>query len=246
VSAVSSAFVFDGLKMHLKARGMTYADLAKALKISQATVKRIFATRNCTLARLDSICELVQVEMAELARGAPRESRLINQLTPQQEEELASEPALLLAAVCALQQLRVDEMVQLFDLDETQCVKLLLRLERIGFLELHENNRIRLRVARTFAWIPDGPIMRYVKSQAGDFFQHAFGGPGEVMRMISVRVSSEARVALLRQVEQLVREYAEQHSADARLPLARRKHVTLLIAVRSWEPAFFKALRRPG
>jgi hypothetical protein len=64
--------------------------------------------------------------------------------------------------------------------------------------------------------------------------------------MISVRVSSESRSALLRQVEQLVREYAEQHSADARLPLAQRKHVTLLIAVRSWEPAFFKALRRPG
>jgi DNA-binding Xre family transcriptional regulator len=243
---VSSGFVFDGLKMHLKARGMTYADVASSLKISEATVKRIFATRNCTLERLDSICELVQVEMAELARGTPRESRLLNQLSPGQEEELASEPALLLVAVCALQQLRVDEIVELFRLDEAQCVKLLLRLERIGFLELHENNRIRLRVARTFAWIPDGPIMRYVKAQAGDFFQHSFGAPGEVMRMISVRVSSGSQVALLRQVEQLAREYAEQHSADARLPLAQRNHVTLLIAVRSWEPAFFKALRRSG
>jgi AcrR family transcriptional regulator len=242
---MSSAFVFDGLKMHLKARGMTYADVARSLKISEATVKRVFATRNCSLERLDSICELVQVEMAELARGMPRESRLLNQLSPGQEEELASEPALLLVAVCALQQLRVDEIVELFKVDEAQCLKLLLRLERIGFLELHEGNRIRLRVARTFTWIPEGPIMRYVKAQAGDFFQHSFGAPGEVMRMIGVRVSAESQVALLRQIEQLVREYAEQHSADARLPLAQRNHVTLLVAVRSWEPAFFKALRRP-
>ena len=33
---MSGAFVFDGLRMHLKARGMTYLDLAKALKISEA------------------------------------------------------------------------------------------------------------------------------------------------------------------------------------------------------------------
>ena len=80
---MSSAFVFDGLRMHLKARGMTYADVARALKISEATVKRIFATKSCTLERLDSICDLVQVDLAELARGAPRDDKLISRLTPQ-------------------------------------------------------------------------------------------------------------------------------------------------------------------
>ena len=39
---MSSPFVFDGLKMHLKARGLTYVDVARALRISEATVKRIF------------------------------------------------------------------------------------------------------------------------------------------------------------------------------------------------------------
>ncbi len=51
---MTSGFVFDGLRMHLRARGLTYAHVARALKISEATVKRIFATRNCTLDRLDS------------------------------------------------------------------------------------------------------------------------------------------------------------------------------------------------
>ena len=46
-----AGFVFDALKMHLKARGMTYADVARALKVSEPTVKRIFAGRNCTLKR---------------------------------------------------------------------------------------------------------------------------------------------------------------------------------------------------
>jgi hypothetical protein len=241
---VSSAFVFEALKMHLRARGMTYAAVARALKISEATVKRIFATRDCTLERLDSICELVQVDLAELARGMPRESRLINRLSREQEEEIMSDPALVLVAICALHQMRVEEMVELYQLDEAQCVMLLLRLERIGILEVHENNRIRLRISRTFSWIPDGPFMRYVKSQTGDFFDHGFDAPGELMHMVSVRVSAEAQVALLRQVEQIAHEYNEQHNADARLPLDKRQPVSVLLGVRSWEPALFKALRR--
>src|ERR1700752_1415328 len=102
---MASGFVFDGLKMHLKARKMNYADLARALKISEATVKRIFATRNCTLERLDKICELLEVDLAELARSGPREDRLVNRLTPSQEEQLLADPALLLVAVCAIQQM---------------------------------------------------------------------------------------------------------------------------------------------
>src|SRR5687767_7145148 len=139
---MSSAFVFDGLKMHLKARGLTYVDVARALKISEATVKRIFATRNCTLNRLNAICELLQVDLAELARGMPRENRLINRLTPEQEEELMSDPALMLVAVSALNQMRIDEISATYKLDQAKCLALLLRLERIGILELHEGNRI--------------------------------------------------------------------------------------------------------
>lgn len=241
---MSSSFVFDGLKMHLKARGMTYADLARALRLSEATVKRLFATRNCTLARLDSICEVLQVEMAELARGQPRQSRLIHQLTREQEEELMSDPALLVIAACALQGMSLQDMLELYRVDEARCVKLLLRLEKVGILELHERNRIRLRISRTFNWIPDGPMMRFVKSQAADFFDHAFDAPGEIMRLISVRVSQDGQVALLRRVEQLAREYAEQHTADSALPLEERKLVSVLLAVRRWEPQLFKKLRR--
>jgi len=240
---MAAGFVFEALKMHLKARGMTYADVAKALKISEPTVKRIFALKNCTLERLDEICQLVQVDLAELARGMPRESRLINRLTREQEEELMSDPALLLVAVSALHQMRVEEIMATYQLDEAQCVRALLRLEKIGILELHENNRIRLRIARTFSWIPEGPIMRYVKSQLPDFFAHPFDRPGQMMHMISIRLSRAAQVALLQQLEQIAREYSEQHNADARLPLDQRQPVSVLLAVRPWEPELFKSLR---
>jgi transcriptional regulator with XRE-family HTH domain len=239
-----ASFVFDGLKAHFKARGMTYADVARALKVSEPTVKRIFATRNCTLARLDSLCELAQVDLADLARGLPRADRLINRLTHEQEEELIRDPALLLVAVAAIHQLRLDEIVRVYRFDEAQCVKLLLRLEKLGILELHERNRIRLLLSRTFSWIPGGPIMRYVISQAADFFDHPFDAPGEVMRVLNLRISKDAQVALLRQMEQLAREYAEQAAADAHLPLDQRPALSVLFAARAWWPRIFKGLGR--
>jgi transcriptional regulator with XRE-family HTH domain len=239
-----SGFVFDALKMHLKARGMTYADVAHALKVSEPTVKRIFAGRNCTLRRLDQMCDVLQVELAELARGTPRAPRLISQLTRAQEEELMSDPALLCVAACAMHQMRLDEIVQLYRLPESQCLRLLLRLEKIGILELHENNRIRLRLSRAFSWLPNGPMMQFVRSQAPDFFGHAFDGPGELMRLVSVRLSVDAQVGLLKKIEQVVQEYAEQHAADARLPLDQRHPVTILLGVRAWEPKAFKSVRK--
>ena len=238
-----AGFVFDALKMHLKARGMTYADVARALKVSEPTVKRIFAGRNCTLKRLDEMCDVLQIELAELTRGMPRAGRLVGQLTRPQEEELMSDPALLCAAACAMHQMRLEEIVRLYGLEEAHCLRLLLRLERIGILELHEGNRIRLRLSRAFSWIPDGPMMRFVKSQAQEFFGHAFERPGELMRLVSVRLSHEAQVALLKKVEQVVQEYAEQHAADSRLPLEQRPPVTMLLGVRAWEPKAFKSLR---
>ena len=241
---MSSAFVFEGLKMHLKARGMTYADVARGLRISEPTVKRIFAQRNCDLRRLQKLCELIQVDLAELARGLPRSDRLIHRLTHEQEEELMADPRLFIVAVCAIHQMRVEDITSIYDIEPAECVALHLRLEKIGILELHENNRIRLRLARTFPWIPDGPIMRYAKSQCGDFFNYSFSGPGQLMRMITVRITREAQEALVKRLEEVAREYNDQHSADARLPLDERHQISVLLAVRPWEPASFKALRR--
>ncbi|MBL8481679.1 MAG: helix-turn-helix transcriptional regulator [Rhodocyclaceae bacterium] len=236
--------LFDALKLHFKARGLTYADAARALGISEASVKRIFSRRDCTLERFAALCELVQVDLGELVRGQPRSRRLLTRLTWEQEQTLVGDTRLLLVAVCALNQIRVDEMLAAYRLERSECIALLLRLEGLGLLELHPNDRIRLSVARTFAWIPNGPIMRYMSERAADYFRHPFDAPGESMRIVSVRVSAAAALGLVARLEQIAREYAEQHAADAVLPLAERPALSVCLAVRHWEPPEFRALAR--
>jgi transcriptional regulator with XRE-family HTH domain len=241
---MSFGYVFETLKAHLRARGMTYEDVARELDVSEATIKRVFSQQDCTMSRLEQICAVVQVDLPEIARGTPRETRLINQLTREQEQDIVDDVRLFIVAVCTMQSLRFEDIVATYKITPAQCVSLLARLDKIGFLELMPNNRYRLLVAKTFQWIPDGPIMRWAKVHAADYFDHLFDGPGETLRVINVRLSAEARKALLLRLEQLAAEYSEQHNTDAWLPMDQRYPLSLCLAVRPWEPKPFRDLRK--
>jgi DNA-binding Xre family transcriptional regulator len=242
----TSTFLFEAFKAHLRSRSLTYADLARGLGVSEGTVKRIFSRRRCSTAQLDAICEFLQVDLADLVRTVPRNRKLLECLTLQQEEEVTGDLMLFVVAVCALHLLRVEEMLQYYEMTEAECLSKLLRLERIGFLELHPGNRYRLLVARTFRWIPDGPITQLAKREMTDFFDHTFDASGELLQVLNVRVSDASRVALLSRLRQVAEAYNEQHVADAGLPLEQRHPLSVWLAVRAWEPRMFKALRRRG
>lgn len=241
---MSRIYIFQALKAHLKARRMTYQDLAKALELSEATVKRMFVTCDCSLERLEQVCNFLQVELSEIVRSSPRQKNLINQLSFKQEAELVSNKELLLCAVCVMNLWSFEDMVSHLNISETQCIQLLRRLEGIGFLELHPGCQYRLRVARDFSWIVGGPIMNMVKQMADEFFDHRFDAPGELIKIVNVRVAERSAESLKRRLEQIAQEYADQVSVDAHLPLDERPPMALCIAVRQWVPSFMHPLVR--
>jgi DNA-binding Xre family transcriptional regulator len=244
INKVIGNYLFEALRAHLRARGMTYEDLAKALKMSESAVKKMFSKRDCTLSRLDEICTVMQVDLSEIAKGNVRQSRLINELQREHEQEIVDDIRLFIVAVCVMQSLTFEEIVATYKLTATLCIATLARLDRIGFIELLPNNRYRLLVSRTFRWIPDGPIMRWTKAHAPDYFDHLFDGPGETLRVINVRLSEQSRVALLGRLDQLAYDYEEQHNADAWLKAHERFPLSLCLAVRPWEPRPFRDMRR--
>jgi hypothetical protein len=121
----------------------------------------------------------------------------------------------------------------------------LARLDRIGFIELLPNNRIKPLVARTFAWIPNGPIMQAFKRNAADFFDCDFGKPGELMLLLNGRLSPASTVALVERLKRVAREFSDQHRDDAALPAVERPAVSLLIACRPWRISAMRPMERP-
>ena len=142
--------VVDALKRALRARGVTYADVAKALRLSEASVKRLFSSGHFTLDRFEQVCEVARTSLSELAKSIDDGSEDITQLTLEQEREIMADHKLLLVALCALNHLTLEQMTQTYEVSKAKCIRLLVALDRIKFLELLPNNRIKLRVTRAF------------------------------------------------------------------------------------------------
>ena len=60
------------LKKQLRAQGKTYADVAQLLDLSEASVKRLFASQSFTLQRLEQLCDWLQIEFSELMQQIGR------------------------------------------------------------------------------------------------------------------------------------------------------------------------------
>jgi transcriptional regulator with XRE-family HTH domain len=237
--------IVEALKRALKARGVTYAQVARALDLSEPSVKRMFASGHFTLERLEQACELARTSITELARAVEGGRDDVSQLTAEQERAIMSDRKLLLVALCALNHLTLEQMVQAYTLTKAECIVLLVKLDRIQLLELLPGNRIKLRVTRAFAWLPNGPIQQYFKARAqSEYFASSFDRPGELMLMVNgmlTRASADAVAAKLRRV---ANEFTQTHHDEAHLPLGERRAVSLVMAIRPWELEEFRDLRR--
>jgi DNA-binding Xre family transcriptional regulator len=235
----------DALKSVLRARGVTYAKLAKGLGLSEASVKRVFASRSFTLERLDHVCAFLGIEISDLAKMVAQESASPERLSLSQEKVLVSDPKLLLVAVHALNHWSFKDIADTYTLPRAECIRLLARLDKLGIIDLMPNNKIRVRVARNFAWLPDGPIQQYFRRQVqNDFFRSRFDEPGELMVFVSGMLSRTGNAAIQSRMKRLSAEFAEMHNQDLEQPLSERFGTSLLIALRPWIPESFKAYRR--
>jgi hypothetical protein len=235
-------FIFNILRSHIKARHLTYSHIAKELDTSEQTVKRIFLQQDCSIERLELMCDFLHLDLRELIKSSPRPRKFIQHLTYKQEEEIAQNHQLLMVAVCTMSLWRFEDMTTHLQMSAKSTEDLLRQLDKMGFLDLLTHNRYRLHVASDFSWITDGPIMRMVKSMAGDYFDHLFEGEGEILKIINVRCSPSAANKLKARLEQVAQEYADQVTIDSNLPLLERPPLSICIAARRWMPEQLQAL----
>ncbi len=231
------------LKRTLRAARITYADIAIHLEMSEANVKRLFATQSFTLQRLEAICEMINMDLGDLFSLLESERRRIRHLTRQQEQELVGDVKLLLVAVSVRNQMSFDEIVHRYRLSESETIRHLAQLDRLGIIELLPGNRLKLTIDEHFEWLPDGPIERFYQQQIqGPFLDDRFDAEIELRQFQFGLLGESASHSMIRKLRDLAREFTEHHRVDAHLPLNQRYSMGLLIAMRPWELGIFKPL----
>lgn len=233
------------LKTALKAQGKTYADVATALDLTEASVKRIFSQQNFSLERLDRICLMLGMEISDLVQMMNERRQQLQQLSWAQEQELTGDVALMLVAVCVLNRWTMDEIVGYYRISQHQCIRHLARLDRLKLIELLPKNRIRLLVAPNFSWIENGPIQQFFQKKIGqEFFHTGFNREDESLIVLNGMLSSQSNAELQRKLRRLAREFDALNNDDAALGLEERRGATLVLALRDWRFGLFKPIIR--
>ena len=233
------------LKATLKSRSITYDELARRLKLSHASVKRLFAEETFTLKRIEDICNVLEIDFFDLARIARGASADTDEMTTAQEQALADDARLLGMFYLVFNEWTFEEILGTYDINKAECTKLLLQLDKLRLIELGANNALRLKVPRTIRLQRDGPIRRsHGKSVINDFLQVEFAEVGGYFRF-EFRDLSRASVAHLeRKLERIAQEFNELAELDGYLPPDQRQTVGLALGMRPWTMAWMTGLSK--
>ena len=231
------------LKQELKKSSFTYSDVAGHLNMSEANVKRLFATQRFTLQRLEEICLLLKMELSDLFKLYEDSRHRISCLNLEQEKELVSDSKLLLVAVSVRNHLTFQDIIENYQIAETECIHYLAQLDRLKIIELLPENRIKLLIDEHFNWLPHGPIEQFFQQQIQTQFLKANFNKELDCRLFQFGLLGDSSTQIiLGKLKSLAQEFTDLHRQDLKLPLNKRHNLGLLIAMRPWELDVFKPL----
>jgi DNA-binding Xre family transcriptional regulator len=240
-----SAVLIEVLKSALRQRGITYAQVATALGLSESSVKRLFAHKDMPLSRLESICEVMKLELADLFDLTRSTQRRSTELTEEQERALVEDPKLLMVGILVLSHWTVAEILEEYQLTQAQLIGLLTKLDRLRIIDLLPDNRIKLRLARNFDWRKGGPIQQFFEARVQrQFFDSSFLGAGELRLTVHGSLSPRSNAILQQRMRKVAEELDALAEEDKQLAQDARPGTTMVLAIRPWEMSLFTELRR--
>ncbi|MEJ0035776.1 MAG: helix-turn-helix transcriptional regulator [Gammaproteobacteria bacterium] len=148
------------LQRCLKAQGMTYRALSKAINLSESSVKRLFADGSFTLARLEKVCGALDMTVADLSRmaGSARVAQSqTDTLSLEQERLLARNPPLLACFYLLLNGHSIEETRTRLKISLRAMRDLLSALSAARLVDAGAKQPLRFHARLPIAWRADGP-----------------------------------------------------------------------------------------
>ncbi len=160
------------IKMVMKRKGYKYADLAKAMQVSETTVKRILTKDDPSLPKLFFIFDWLGLNLAQVAQLMEKQTQeVFTEYSVEQEEFLVNNPGHQCIFEDLLAGYSPEEVAKKYNLSSKSLHKYLLDLDTHNFIELHPHNRVRLLGKGALKIRADGPL----RTKFVDLFAKLFG-----------------------------------------------------------------------
>ncbi len=234
------------LKKCLKAKGMSYRQLAQEMGLSVTSIKRLFSQESFSLKRVEAICKILELDLFDLALMAKKKQDQNEiKLTIEQEKELAADPKLITLFYFLLIEWPLSIIIEKFDISMSEATRYLIQLDRLGLIELHPDNRIRLMVTKAIFWQKYGPLWdRYQDMIRQDFFNFTFDTPNSRLEFIPGQLSNASIRTILKKIDALISQFNELAEMDKNLPIRNQYSVALHAGFRPWEFSMIKDMKR--
>jgi DNA-binding Xre family transcriptional regulator len=231
------------LKEALKEKKIKYRDLAKSLNLSESSIKRLLTSKSISLQRIEDICRTADVKFSELVKSVEDLYQDQFLLFSEKQEQTLSENLRLLHFYMMLcdganpRQIEID-----YQISHAEVQKFLFQLDKLGLLELHLHDKVKIKMNAHLRFRREGPIGRILFSQArATYLNHDFSSE-DYIRLFTLRVSSSALVKYKVKMDNILMELQETAEFEARHDI-HGEEVGVLFAFRPWQYSFMDALK---
>lgn len=236
----------EAFKRSLKSRNIIYKDLARTLKLSESSVKRIFTDKSISLERIEEICKASDISFAEVCKNAQfEETPTQYQLSKDQEKALAEEPRLLHYFLLLNDKMTPQKIEKEFEVTSYESKKILLKLDRLNLIELHPRDRVKLKNKNgSLFFRRDGAVGKALFSQTKTHYLNSeFENSEDFIRFSTVSISPELLLKYKKKFEKILSEISEEALASA-VDEKLQQDMGILVAYRPWKYSSLDAIKK--
>lgn len=230
--------VIESLKKILKSKGWTYEKLAKELKLSLPSIKRILAKEDMSLSRLETICDVIGIQMTDVFRlvetvyeGVPEE------LSMEQEVYFSRWPARFAYLDLLLNGMSVKQIETQFKLSKAHTAKVLRDLEKIGVIDWLSDYKVKLKISPVLKIREKGPLRALFADQGiKSFLAGEFSKTHDFQEFMTINISDKTKKKIITHIKKVLSEAAREGEFENQTGV-NTENAAIYVALRNWKTA---------
>jgi len=221
------------IKKILKERGFTYADLAKKLNMSEANIKKMMIARDCSIGRLNKICEVLDLSLLDLLEILRKHPVRSVQLSSAQQTLLTGdETVLLLYCKIAFENVLPREAKAELHLSDVAFEKGLLSLEKVGLLKKNAKGKFVVPEEHIGLWSDQGVLSRWITTEWTQSILRAAVGsnPGSSRGLRYFRLTEKSTRLLRTRIAEVFNDFERISALETKME-SNLRHVSCVHAM---------------
>jgi hypothetical protein len=234
------------LKRCLKTKGVSYKNLATALKISETSVKRIFSEGTLSLERIGEILEILDMTFLDVAKLIDGGNSSVGDiLSFDQESVLASDQKLFAFFNLILFGKSVDDVCNAYTISKDDAKRYVRILTDLGLILARSDGSIKMRTNRAIRWLEQGPLREaYGAKIRAEFLDNPFTGDHEILTFKTRSLSHGSKAAIKRKIELLMAEMDELAAIDGAVLKRQTRPTSFMVGFRPFAFSSVEALKK--